>query len=268
MRNQLQWRIGTSFEHNSSPRSKDWEEQQEAQVATAKAEEEELTEQDHEAVVCAIRESYKGKWLKELEQDEQWIPVIEFVKKKEGAVIKNATTPGHLRFQCLDGCLVGAKLSAIKDVTFPGAFAKEPIGIVWKAWVAASIFSRSDLDLSKKIRFYRQGAICLDENALKPILRLAYEKCTAWTEFICTTERIQEHEKVERFAIERMYDEARQALKNELEEETRATRPQKEGPTGFAAPERAAAMENDGVREGLHTVVARIFKELREKLNE
>ncbi|KHJ81910.1 hypothetical protein OESDEN_18401, partial [Oesophagostomum dentatum] len=64
--------------------------------------------------------------------------------------------------------------------------------------------SRSDLNMAAKIRFYRQGAICLDEKALKPILKLGYEKCTAWTKFLCTTERIKEHEKIGKFVVETM----------------------------------------------------------------
>ncbi|EYB96270.1 hypothetical protein Y032_0152g2897 [Ancylostoma ceylanicum] len=161
-----------------------------------------------------------------------------------------------------------AKLADIKDVCFPGAFAKEPIGTVWKGWVASSIFSRSDLDTTTKIRFYRQGAICLDEGALKPVLRLAYERCASWTQFVCENEGINEHEKVEKFVVEKMYDAALQALKKDLDEEIKQTRPQKDGPLGFAAPEWASTLEKDGMKGGIHTVVVRSFKELREKLNE
>ncbi|KHJ98166.1 hypothetical protein OESDEN_01855 [Oesophagostomum dentatum] len=185
-----------------------------------------------------------------------------------GAVIKTENQPGHLRFQCLDSCLMNVKLSEIKEVCFPGAFSSEPVGTIWKAWVASSIFSRSDLDLATKIRYYRQGAICLDEAALKPILKLAYEKCTAWTEFVCTTEKIKEHEKIEKFAVESMYEVAFQALKRELAEDEKANRLAKEGPTGFTAPEWAAVLEKDDIKGGVDTTVVRTFKDIWEKLNE
>ncbi|KIH55035.1 hypothetical protein ANCDUO_14816 [Ancylostoma duodenale] len=168
-----------------------------------------------------------------------------------GATIKNVKQEGHLRFECLDGCLMDAKLSDIKDSCFPGAFA-----------------NRSDINLATKIRFYRQGAICLDEAALTPVLRLAYERCTAWTEFVCENEGIKKHENVEKSVVEKMYDAALQALKEDLEEETKQARPEKDGPLGFAAPESASALENDGTKGGIHTAVVRNFMESREKPNE
>ncbi|KIH44656.1 hypothetical protein ANCDUO_25317, partial [Ancylostoma duodenale] len=44
--------------------------------------------------------------------------------------------------------------------------------------------------------------------------------------------------------------------------------PEKDGPLGFAAPEWASALEKDGIKGGIHTMVVRNFKKLREKLNE
>lgn len=127
-----------------------------------------------------------------------------------------------------------------------------------EGWVVCSISKRSDVDLATKIQFYRQGAICA---ALKPVLRCAYEQSTAWTEFICEKERIRQHEKGDdKFVVEKMYDEALQALKRDLDEET--------NPLGFAVPEWASPLEKDGIKGGIHIVVVRDSKELREKLNE
>ncbi|KIH44622.1 hypothetical protein ANCDUO_25352, partial [Ancylostoma duodenale] len=97
---------------------------------------------------------------------------------------------------------------------------------------------------------------------------MAYERCTAWTEFLCETERIKEHEKVENLNVEKMYNDAPRALKQDLKEGTKEVRPIKDGPAGFAAPEWASTLERDGMKSGIHTVVVRNFKELREKLNE
>ncbi|KHJ94799.1 hypothetical protein OESDEN_05268 [Oesophagostomum dentatum] len=121
------------------------------------------------------------------------------IMKNAGTSLTSETQPGHLRFQCLDQCLMESRLADIPDVAFPGAFAKEPVGTVWKAWIATRIFSRHDIDLPTKIRLFRRGAVCLDEVALKPVLKLAYNRCTAWTEFICSRESIASHKEVEGF---------------------------------------------------------------------
>ncbi|EYC18252.1 hypothetical protein Y032_0028g1760 [Ancylostoma ceylanicum] len=185
-----------------------------------------------------------------------------------GAVITSETQPGHLLFQCLDGCLMQAKLSDIAGVEFPGAFANEPVGTVWKAWIASSIFGRHDIDLPKKIKLFRRGNTCLDETALKPILKLAYNRCTAWTEFLCSTECISEHKDIDKFSVQQMYDDALRNFKDELAKENQNTPTVKEGPVGFAAPECAAVLERDGMKGGVQTAVVKTFKDLREKLNE
>ncbi|KHJ93464.1 hypothetical protein OESDEN_06627 [Oesophagostomum dentatum] len=64
-----------------------------------------------------------------------------------------------------------------------------------------------------------------------------------------------------------MYEVVFQVLKRELAEDEKANRPAKEEPTGFAAPEWAAVLEKDGMKEGVDTVVeicascAKQFKE-------
>ncbi|KHJ79738.1 hypothetical protein OESDEN_20606, partial [Oesophagostomum dentatum] len=186
----------------------------------------------------------------------------------KGTSLTSETQPGHLRFQCLDQCLMEARLADIPDVAFPGAFAKEPVGTVWKAWIATSIFSRHDIDLPTKIKLFRRGAVCLDEAALKPVLKLAYNRCTAWTEFICSTESIASHKEIEGFFVHAMYDKAFQDLKRELQDENRRPQTVKSGPVGFAAPECAVVLERDGMKGGIQTAVVRNFKELRERLNE
>ncbi|VDL80562.1 unnamed protein product [Nippostrongylus brasiliensis] len=151
---------------------------------------------------------------------------------------------------------------------FPGAFAKMPIGSLWNAWRAASIFVRTDVDMTSKIKFWRGGAVCLDEEALQKVLRLAYEKCLDWTEFVCVTEGIRKHEKIDAYGFERTYDAALKKLKKELAAEEKAKRPIKEGPTAFAAPASAALLEKDGPGRGISTRVATSFTKLREILGE
>ncbi|XGW15120.1 hypothetical protein V3C99_000979, partial [Haemonchus contortus] len=185
-----------------------------------------------------------------------------------GALLAASSQPGHLLHQCLNECLFKTKLAEISDVVFPGAFANEPVGTVWKAWIACSIFGRKDIDVTKKIKLYRQGIICLDETALKIVLRFAYEKCTEWTEFLCETDVIRKHAPIEEYCVEDMYNRALKEMKNELNEESRETRAVKEGPTMYAAPECAAVLESDGMRGGIQTTIVKTFKALQEKLKE
>ncbi|KIH44340.1 hypothetical protein ANCDUO_25635, partial [Ancylostoma duodenale] len=84
-----------------------------------------------------------------------------------------------LTVRVLGGCLLSAQLNEIPGVNFPGAFAHETVGTVWKAWIATSIFGRTDIDVSEKIKLFREGAICLNARALEKVLRFAFDKCTS-----------------------------------------------------------------------------------------
>lgn len=187
---------------------------------------------------------------------------------KRGADIRSKKEKGHLEFVCRDGCLKETKLGELKGIQLPGAFSGRPFGTLWNAWRAASIFIRTDIDTASKIKFWKDGAVCLDEEALKKVLRLAYEKCLEWTEFICVTEEIKKHEKIDDFGFEATYDAALKGLKKELEEEEKAKRAIREGPTAFAAPPCAALLEKDGPQRGVATRVAGNFKQLRDILDE
>lgn len=169
------------------------------------------------------------------------------------AMLTMEKQPGHLLNQCLDECLMKAKLSEIPHTTFPGAFANESVGTFWKAWIASSIFGRQDIDIAQKIKLYRQGAVCLNGKALKNILKFAYDRCTTWTEFLCETHSIRKHQPMEKHHVEDLYDAALKELKEELNEESKESKPIKDGPVLFAAPGCAALLENDGIRGGIRT---------------
>lgn len=184
-----------------------------------------------------------------------------------GAEIRSKREKGHLEYVCNEGCFEDTTLGELRGIQFPGAFSKKSIGSLWNAWRAASIFIRTDIDMTSKIKFWKDGAVCLDEEALQKVLRLAYDKCLDWTEFVCMTEGIKKHEKIDAFSFELTYDAALKKLKKELAEEEEK-RPIKEGPTAFAAPASATLLEKDGPKRGICTRVATSFKQLREVLME
>ncbi|VDP07470.1 unnamed protein product [Heligmosomoides polygyrus] len=187
---------------------------------------------------------------------------------ESGAVLKSRSEKGHLNYECKDGCLkTTTTLGELVGIQFPGALANRPIGTLWEAWRAASVFVRGDIDVASKIKFWKEGAVCLDEEALVSVLRIAYDKCVDWTEFVCATDGIKKHERIDGYGFETTYDSALKKLKISLEEEVKAKRPIKDGPTGFAAPACGVFLE-DGLRRGIATRVATTFRQLREVLNE
>ncbi|VDO66202.1 unnamed protein product [Haemonchus placei] len=184
------------------------------------------------------------------------------------AEIRAKSDKGHLEYTCGDGCLNDVKLGELAGIQFPGAFSQKPMGSLWNAWRAASIFIRMDLDMASKIKFWKDGAVCLDEEALQIVLRVAYSKGLDWTEFICMTDGIRKHEKIASYGFEKTYDSALKKLKKELEEDEKKKRQIKQGPTAFAAPASAALLEKDGPKRGITTRVVTSFKQLREILTE
>nr|CDJ89284.1 unnamed protein product [Haemonchus contortus] len=122
--------------------------------------------------------------------------------------------------------------------------------------------------MAARIKFWKDGTICLDEEALQKVIRLTYDKCMDWTEFVCVTEGIKHHEKIEDHGFEKAYDAALQKVKKEIEEEERAKRPIKEGSTAFAAPASAALLDKDGPKRGISTRVGPTFLQLKEFLYE
>ncbi|VDP46727.1 unnamed protein product [Heligmosomoides polygyrus] len=119
---------------------------------------------------------------------------------------------------------------------------------------------RGDIDVASEIKFWKEGAVCLDEEALVSVLRLAYDKCVDWTEFVCVTHGMEKHERIDDYGFETTHDSALKKLKRSLEEEEKAKRPIKDGPTGFAAPACGALLEKDGVKRGIVTRVATTFR--------
>lgn len=164
--------------------------------------------------------------------------------------------------ECLDGCLLQSQLSEIQGISFPGAFGRDTVGTIWKAWIACSIFGRTDVDLGEKIKLFGEGAVCIEAKALEKVLRFAFDKCTTWTEFICSRSGVQRHTPVESYEITKMYDEALKALKLDMALAERNRRPTKEGPVGFLAPRCAAALERDGLQGGIQTRVVVQFNQL------
>nr|CDJ85151.1 unnamed protein product [Haemonchus contortus] len=114
-----------------------------------------------------------------------------------------------------------------------------PMGLLYIACRAASIFIRMDMDT--KIKFWKGGAVRLDKEALQIVLRVAHSKCLDWTEFICMTDGIRKHEKIESFGSEETYDSALKKLKKELDEEEKKKRQIKQGPSALAALASAVA---------------------------
>lgn len=183
-----------------------------------------------------------------------------------GAAISSVVDKGHIQFECLDECFGSSTLGDIPGIVLPGAFARKPFGNVWRAWKIASIFIRTDLTVAEKIKLHKEGVTSLDAEALRHILRLAYDVCTDWTEFICVNRSISKHPPVEQNCILEFYKVAFENLKEDLREEGRAKRQRKQGPFGYAAPETALLMEKDGPRNGLITKVAVSYVKLRETL--
>ncbi|VDP46688.1 unnamed protein product [Heligmosomoides polygyrus] len=188
--------------------------------------------------------------------------------KRRGAVIGSAADKGHLQFACKEDCFAKATLADIAGVSFPGAYGRQPFGNVWSAWRTASIFIRTDVTVAEKIRLNREKVVALDVVALKSILRVAYELCTDWTEFICTHATIEKHPTIENNCIRDFYKIAFEDLKEELKQQCRAARQRKLGPVGFAAPETAHLMEKDGPRGGLITKVSTTFSQLKDILED
>ncbi|VDK52496.1 unnamed protein product, partial [Cylicostephanus goldi] len=185
-----------------------------------------------------------------------------------GAVLASKDQKGHLQFTCKDGCLNKIRLGQLKGIFFPGALANQPLGTIWDAWRAASIFIRTDIDMSEKIQFWRDGAVLLEEEALQKLLKVAYENCFEWTEFVCMTSGIRKHEKINDFGFETIYDAALKKMKTDLQNEERDRRVIKDGPVAFAAPPYASLLEKDGPGIGILTKVVRSFRHLSDIIGE
>ncbi|VDP23174.1 unnamed protein product [Heligmosomoides polygyrus] len=169
------------------------------------------------------------------------------------STLEDDTSPGGAR-----GAVIGSM----------GAYWRQPFGNVWSAWRTASIFIRTDVTVAEKIRLNREKVVALDVVALKGILRVAYELCTDWTEFICTHATNGKHPTIESNCIRDFYKIALEDLKEELKQQFRAARQRKLSPVGFAAPETAHMMEKDGPRAGLITKVTTTFSHLKDILED
>ncbi|VDO22662.1 unnamed protein product [Heligmosomoides polygyrus] len=180
--------------------------------------------------------------------------------------IKARTDRGHLQYACEDDCFGKLTLSDIQGISFPGAYGRRPFRDLWSAWKTASIFVRTDISVPQKIQYVKEGVVVLDAAALCEILRLAYNTCTDWTEFLCATRRIAAHPAIEENSITEFYRVAFEKLKQDLKEESQAARKVKQGPIGFAGPETAWLLEKDGPRGSLITKAVTTYAGLRDAL--
>ncbi|VDO86323.1 unnamed protein product [Heligmosomoides polygyrus] len=151
--------------------------------------------------------------------------------KRGGVTLTSAADKGHLQFQCLDDCFANATLGDIKGIEFPCAYARQKVSDVCTAWKVASIFVRDDLTMKDKLRLYKE----------RP-----------------------KHSTIEDNCVLPFYEKAFTQLRKEIADESKAVRPPKPGPTGFAAPESALLLDKDGPRGNLVTRVLTSFKELKE----
>ncbi|EYC04425.1 hypothetical protein Y032_0088g2197 [Ancylostoma ceylanicum] len=214
---------------------------------------------------CGRREGHQGK-SRELRGWQKW--QCGPGASASGANLLSPLERGHLLFKCSDGCLEGATLKDVRGCSFPGAVAREPITTLWDAWLATSIFRRSDISVGEKIRMHKEGAVCYDADSLKEVLKMAYQKCINWTDFIANTKKIVKHAPVEGYYFESSYNEALRMIRNDLEEESVRRRPQKSGPVGFVASEGALALESDGQRGDILVKMATTFDRVLEVLEE
>ncbi|VDO25396.1 unnamed protein product, partial [Heligmosomoides polygyrus] len=183
-----------------------------------------------------------------------------------GVTIVSSTERGHLQYTCGDGCFARVTLADVKRVTFPGAYGRQPVSDLWTAWKMASIFIRNDITVAQKIQYQMERAVILDAGALCSVLRLAYEVCTDWTVFLCTSKEVATHAPIDGNCITDFYRAAFEQFRKDLKEESRAARRIKQGPVGFAAPETALLLERDGPRGGIITKVVITYTGLKETL--
>ncbi|VDO74253.1 unnamed protein product [Heligmosomoides polygyrus] len=113
------------------------------------------------------------------------------------------------------GCFDDVKLKDIPKCSLPGE-PKQPLATLWDTWLATSIFQRTDISLGEIIRLHREGVTCFDTSVLKDILKMAYEKCIDWTEFITNTQKIRKHGSIQRHYFERSYDETLRAIRDKV----------------------------------------------------
>ncbi|VDL72315.1 unnamed protein product [Nippostrongylus brasiliensis] len=179
-------------------------------------------------------------------------------------LMESKNVPGD--YMCKERCFDKILLSELQGISFPGAYGRQSFGDLWNAWKIASIFIRTDVSVAQKIQYHKNGVVVLDAGALCSVLRLAYDTCTDWTEFLCTTKRIVTHPAIEENCVIDFYRVALEKLKQELKEESRAARQMKQGPVGFAGPETALLLERDGPRGGLITKVVTTYSGLKETL--
>ncbi|VDO99116.1 unnamed protein product, partial [Heligmosomoides polygyrus] len=139
---------------------------------------------------------------------------------------------------------------------------------VLRAQMETMCGDRTDISLGEKIKLHREGATCYDASALKDVLKMAYDKCIDWTEFITNTQKIRQHGSIQGHHFESSYDEALRAVRDEVMQDAIRSRPQKEGPVGFMAGEGASALEKDGQRGDVLTKMVSSFDRMLELLEE
>ncbi|VDO20796.1 unnamed protein product [Haemonchus placei] len=127
-------------------------------------------------------------------------------RNRRGAVIDSRECKGHWQYECKDGCQEETCFGDLKDIMFPGAFAKEPLGSLQRAWVVACTFIRNDMNTAEKIKAWKKGvAGCLDAEALQRVLQVVYDRCKDCAELlhIYTTDGISKYERIDYYSFKR-----------------------------------------------------------------
>ncbi|XGW04280.1 hypothetical protein V3C99_015438, partial [Haemonchus contortus] len=104
--------------------------------------------------------------------------------------------------------------------------------------------------------------------ALQRVLRLAYDRCEDWTEFLYVTDGISKHERIDDYCFDRTYDEGLKSLKRDLDEQEKTGGLKSRVRPRLRRQKMPSYWKGTGSRRGIITKVATSFEKLRDVLDE